>query len=131
MELTKEAILAGEVNPEEIKIADLREFVKAEGLECPIKNGTTMPEGLNMICDALDIPATDTEQDSGPTTNEQPAKPAEVTETGYLARRASRITADKRATYSAGDGNNSIDPDAYVGEDTPEFIKRRMRNGGE
>ena len=104
---TKEGILAGTVDATQVKMKELRAFIEENKLGIVVKPGKSKVDVLNMICDVMD-PA-----------GSSPTAP------GYLARRATQIAAEKKAT-SAADGGTGIDPGAYEGEKVPEFIKRRM-----
>jgi hypothetical protein len=157
MKLTKEAILAGTVDVSEVKIKDLREFVKESGITCPIKNGTNMVDGLNKICaildpdgetqpeavtpepvepepfksplaDALESTEEAAMEETAPPAKKPNAAPHAEKKTGFLARRKPKIDAEQAAAGSGSGGGIGIDPSAYGGDDNvPAYLKRRMR----
>lgn len=138
MTLNKEAILAGEVDIDIVKLKDIREFAKEAGLDMKFPNGMDIKAALNNVCDALDgaepepeDPAEEQKQAEEPATEkaEGPESPKSK-EPAYLARRRSKIEAEQKRT-AASEGGGGIDPAAYEGQKIPAFLKRRMKKGGE
>ena len=54
MKLTREMLEGDGVDPKEVKVADLRDFCKAEGIDVDCKVGKKKTDILNEIVDALD-----------------------------------------------------------------------------
>jgi len=118
MELNRDALLAGTVDPAKVKMADLSAFIASNGLSVSVA-GKNKAEVLNDICDALEGATTDPDSDIHAKDVPVLADPA-VLGSNYLARRADKLSAGRAEL-------NGIQSDLESESKKSNYIARRFK----
>ena len=118
MELNRDALLAGTVDPANVKMADLSAFIAANGLNVSVA-GKNKAAVLNDICDALEGATPDPDSDVPAKSAAVLGDPA-VLGSNYLARRADRLRAGRAEL-------NGIPSDLESESKKSNYIARRFK----
>jgi hypothetical protein len=118
MELNRDALLAGTVDPAKVKMADLSAFIAANGLAVSVA-GKNKAAVLNDICDALEGATPDADSDTPASAATVLGDPA-VLGSNYLARRADKIKAGRSEL-------NGIPTDLADEAKKSNYIARRFK----